>query len=251
MNTDAYYVPFTLRDVGLLRLPSEISHYRQFTPSPWQLFAYSYITPWIPSVLKQHLRRLIRNPDDEGFLTPLCINGISPPDLLSPPRLTTRSSRQIYSSVNDGLNAAYRATFDTYAAYTGIEWRYPFYDRRIIEFMLSLPSRLSFRKGYSRCILRQAMTGLLPEPIKMRRTKAHGGDLLDRGINEKENERVRMFINNSRSVSLGLVDPEKLSHAWDMYRGPRKFPVRPLVRYLCAEAWLRCNETRLGDSGNS
>lgn len=251
MQSDAYYTPFTLTDVGLQRFSSEISHYRQYTPSFLQLCAFSYVTPRIPSAIRNHLRRLIPNPDDNGFLTPLCTNGVSPPDLLSPPRLTTRSSQQIYSSVNNGLNSVYRATFDTYAAYAGIDWRFPFYDCRIIEFMLSVPPRLSFRKGYTRCILRQSMTGLLPETIKMRLTKTHGGDLQDRGMSEKETGRIRSFINNSHAVSLGLVDPEKLSRAWDLYWGRGKTPVRPLVRYLCAEAWLRHNEKVLRDQTDS
>jgi hypothetical protein len=90
------------------------------------------------------------------------------------------------------------------------------------------------------------MTGILPETIQMRLTKAHGGDLQYRGMSEKETDRIRSFITNSRTVRLGLVDPEKLSRAWDLYWGRGKTPVRPLVRYLCAEAWLRHHEKVLG-----
>jgi asparagine synthase (glutamine-hydrolysing) len=149
--------------------------------------------------------------------------------------------------VNNGLNSVYRATLDTYAAYSGIDWRYPFYDRRIIDFMLSLPPRLSFRDGYSRCILRQSMKGMLPEPVRRRITKAHGGDLQALGMKERETSRVCSLINNSRAVQIGLVDPARLSRAWEVFRDTEKVPARPLVRYLCAEAWLRHYEKILAD----
>lgn len=242
LNTATYTTPYTLKDVGLFRISSELSYYRFYTPALWKIFGYSYISPLLPGTLKRLLRHIIHNPDDDGFLTPLCINVTAPPDLLPPPRLTTRSSRQTYSAVNDGLNSVYRATLDAYAVYTGIDWRYPFYDRRIIEFMLSIPPRLSFRNGYSRCILRQSMTGLLPEQVRMRLTKAHGGDLQDRGMLETEINRIRLLVNNSRAVRLGLVDPAKLTQAWELFWCQENVPARPLVRYLCAEAWLRHNE---------
>ena len=247
MLTDAYMTPYTLKDVGIPRLPDELPHFRRFTPSHWNLFMYSYITPFLPPVVKSHIRRIIRKSGDDGFLTPLCTADTSSHDFLPAPRLNSRSSRLIYSAVNNGLNAVYRATLDTYASYIGIDWRYPFYDRRIIEFMLSVPPYHSFRKGYSRCILRKSMAGMVPEPVRMRMTKAHAGDVQDRGMREEEIGRVGLLLNNSHAVRMGLVNPAKLMRAWEMFRNAEDVPARPLVRYLCVEAWLRHHEKTVGD----
>jgi asparagine synthase (glutamine-hydrolysing) len=57
----------------------------------------------------------------------------------------------------------------------GVDIRYPFLDRRLLEFCLSIPASKKFSEGWSRWILRQAMDGELPRSIQWRRTK---GDML-------------------------------------------------------------------------
>lgn len=48
----------------------------------------------------------------------------------------------------------------------GIEYRYPLVDKRIIEFMFKVPSRLLFKNGYYRILLREISEGLVPEEIR-------------------------------------------------------------------------------------
>ncbi len=54
----------------------------------------------------------------------------------------------------------------------GVEPRFPFFDRRLIEFCLSLPPEQKMRRGYPRYILRNAMTDVLPEEVQWRGKKA-------------------------------------------------------------------------------
>ncbi|MGA2326245.1 MAG: asparagine synthase (glutamine-hydrolyzing) [Bryobacteraceae bacterium] len=61
---------------------------------------------------------------------------------------------------------------DRAAARCGIEARHPFHDRRLIELTLALPPDQFLRLGQNKFILRQAMKGLLPEPVLQRSTKA-------------------------------------------------------------------------------
>ena len=51
---------------------------------------------------------------------------------------------------------------DRAAAAAGVEARYPFYDKRVVEFCLALPSESKLSGGWTRLILRKAMDGLLP-----------------------------------------------------------------------------------------
>ena len=48
----------------------------------------------------------------------------------------------------------------------GIEYRYPLLDKRIIEFMFKTPSRLLFKNGFSRILLREIGEGMLPDEIR-------------------------------------------------------------------------------------
>ncbi len=52
-----------------------------------------------------------------------------------------------------------------------IESRPPFLDQELVELVLSMPADAIVRDGWSRAIFRQAMEGVLPEAIRLRRKK--------------------------------------------------------------------------------
>lgn len=53
----------------------------------------------------------------------------------------------------------------------GVEYRYPLLDKRIIEYMLTVPSKLLCRTDYFRPLLREISEGVLPEEIRMNWSK--------------------------------------------------------------------------------
>jgi asparagine synthase (glutamine-hydrolysing) len=74
------------------------------------------------------------------------------------------------------LQPGYQMTLDLAdrsAAAFGLETRYPFFDRRVIEFCLGLPEEQKFAGGWPRLLLRRAMDGILPPEIQWRTTKAN------------------------------------------------------------------------------
>lgn len=54
----------------------------------------------------------------------------------------------------------------------GIEYRYPLLDKRLVEYYLSIPSRLKARNGIKRYAIRKAMEGMLPKEILWRNDKS-------------------------------------------------------------------------------
>lgn len=52
-----------------------------------------------------------------------------------------------------------------------VEARVPFLDHRLVETALEMPTRYKVHDGYTKRVLRDAMTGILPEKIKNRRSK--------------------------------------------------------------------------------
>jgi asparagine synthase (glutamine-hydrolysing) len=60
---------------------------------------------------------------------------------------------------------------DLNSMHFSIESRVPFLDYRFVETTLSLPSSCIIKDGTTKYILRQAMKGVLPEPIRMRQDK--------------------------------------------------------------------------------
>jgi asparagine synthase (glutamine-hydrolysing) len=63
-------------------------------------------------------------------------------------------------------------TADKAAAAFGIEPRYPFFDRRLIELCVGLPDDQKFGGGWPRLLLRRALDGILPPEIQWRSTKS-------------------------------------------------------------------------------
>ena len=55
----------------------------------------------------------------------------------------------------------------------GVEVRVPFFDVRLVELCVSLPARQKLRRGWSRFVMRQAMSGILPEEIRTRPDKSN------------------------------------------------------------------------------
>lgn len=91
-------------------------------------------------------------------------------------RLTT-------GSMNFALEVADRA-----AASYGIESRYPFFDKRLIEFCLALPPEQKIYRGWTRIIMRRAMEGILPPSIQWRGDKSNLGSNFNHSLRRGQKE---------------------------------------------------------------
>ncbi len=254
LNTNAYYYFFLLPDLGPKRLFSELLKFPPFRkphalnlPSRRILLMMRFFLPGIRRILLAQENRSTKK-NMPPFLIQSSGDSPPPPDFLPPPDLNSRSALWIYDSVTDGYHSALQAGFDRKTAYSNSEWRHPYYDRRIIDFMLSLPPHLCYKEGYSRYILRRAMVGCLPERIRWRRSKAHLGQLQVQGLKEKEREKILPLLTDSRMVKLDLVDGACLSKTFHSYWEDDSSSdewsnlVTFLDSYLFVEQWLRYNE---------
>ncbi len=61
--------------------------------------------------------------------------------------------------------------YDRTAAAFSIELAHPFWDKRLVEFSLSLPGELKLDRGWSRMVLRRAMRDVVPENVIWRKSK--------------------------------------------------------------------------------
>jgi asparagine synthase (glutamine-hydrolysing) len=67
------------------------------------------------------------------------------------------------------LIAAALERYHRVGASQGIEVRHPFFDKRLVEFCLSLPWNQKVRDGWSKRIVREAAAGYLPDGVRWRR----------------------------------------------------------------------------------
>jgi asparagine synthase (glutamine-hydrolysing) len=131
------------------------------------------------------------------------------PDLVSgtdlPARMREAASRradplaaekeQHLAILDDPLQSYAFTVLDRNAAAARIEPRYPFWDRRLVQFCLSLPPEQKLDGGWSRLILRRAMEGVLPPVIQWRRDKLDFAPHLATGMVDRHHELIEAVLN--------------------------------------------------------
>jgi asparagine synthase (glutamine-hydrolysing) len=99
---------------------------------------------------------------------------------------------------------------DRMAAYWGIEVRHPFCDFRLVEFALSVPPPLKLRNGVSRYILREALSGTLPDPIRHRAGKGDLSDVSERGLRVYEHDAIASVARQSAKFGYPYLDAKRV-----------------------------------------
>ena len=135
--------------------------------------------------------------------------------------------------------ALFRSTDDA-----GVDARHPFFDRRLVEFVITLPDDLRFRNGRTRHILREAMGTRLPATIAARTDKGDSTLLLAHAVRAAI---AGVSLDQLRVADLGWVDggwmraacAELSESAATRVPGPRDLYVWSAV---AVEVWLRSVE---------
>ncbi|HMQ87949.1 MAG TPA: asparagine synthase-related protein, partial [Flavilitoribacter sp.] len=105
---------------------------------------------------------------------------------------------------------------DSNSMWFSIEARVPFLDYRLVERTLTLDDKLIIDKGMTKKILREAMKGVLPEPIRVRRDKIGFGTPQDEWFRKPVfREYIEDLIYSKPFASRGFMDVKKVQ---DIYR---------------------------------
>jgi len=114
-------------------------------------------------------------PDPLGMIRPSIIDefGLADPRGRFRERLPGRTFErsQHFITLTNSLQAKAFELLDSLAARYSIEARYPFWDKRVVEFCLSLPPDAKFKRGVTRRVLRGSMSGVVPDMILERHVK--------------------------------------------------------------------------------
>lgn len=117
----------------------------------------------------------------------------------SPAILTERQDH--FQTVSGGLQPLALEVLDHASAAFGLELRFPFWDRRVIEYCLSLPPEQKLSGGWTRLILRRAMQDVLPPSIQWRRDKLDFGANFLRGLLEHDGKSLRDALAQADNVA--------------------------------------------------
>lgn len=79
--------------------------------------------------------------------------------------------RQLYLSVHETVLPTLLRNYDRYSMANGVEIRMPFMDHRIVSYAFSIPWTSKIRNGFSKSIIRDAVSSFMPEEVACRKTK--------------------------------------------------------------------------------
>lgn len=97
----------------------------------------------------------------------------------------------------------------------GVEARYPFWDRRLVEFCLTLPAELKLKNGWSRYILRHAMEGLLPKKVQWRTDKFNFMPQIGTGLASYDLDTLQRVLIDKKDAYEGLMNGDFIQEAFD------------------------------------
>jgi asparagine synthase (glutamine-hydrolysing) len=165
-------------------------------------------------------RNASRNHGDGGFCTPM-------------------QRIQVDDIVTDTLPTLLRLEDRSSMAFS-IEARVPLLDHRLVEYGVSLPDHLKVRNGWSKFAVREAMRGLIPEKVRLRKSKLGFAAPQREWLADQLREPIWELVHDSLRAA-DYIDAAALRR-W--YRSPDADRANTesylgLFRILSLEMWMR------------
>ena len=130
---------------------------------------------------------------------------------------------------------------DKAAAAFSLEPRYPFFDRRLMEFCLALPPEQKLHQGWTRVVMRRAMDQILPDAVRWRVGKADLSPNFKRRLWDRDRDLLDDVIVNDPQVIEDYVDGSALRDAYRRYASQPMAEDDALTVYsaVTLALWLR------------
>jgi asparagine synthase (glutamine-hydrolysing) len=122
-----------------------------------------------------------------------------------------------------------------------IETRLPFLDYRLVEFLVNCPEHLKLRAGWTKWILREAMRGILPDKIRLRRRKLGFDTPESQWMRAQLGSLVEDAFSGCQPKTSPYLDAAKVRHEYRNFvaGSPAALSVSSLFRPLMLELWAR------------
>lgn len=119
-----------------------------------------------------------------------------------------------------------------------VEARVPFLDYRLIEFIYSLPSSFLDKNGVTKRILRDSMSGIIPDKIRDRKDKKGFITPEERWIKEDATSFFRKKVEEAIDGTMGIIKPGVLSYFDSVVSGKVPFDYT-YWRIILFSEWMK------------
>ena len=120
-------------------------------------------------------------------------------------------SKDLYEIFHVTVLPTLLRNYDRYSMSSGVEIRMPFMDHRLVTYTFSLPWTSKVGNTYTKRIMRDALKGILPEPIRTRRDKIGWNAPLHEWLKGALKHEIDNFI-------LKNILPQNVNDAWHKFQ---------------------------------
>jgi asparagine synthase (glutamine-hydrolysing) len=168
------------------------------------------------------------------------INGSNVPfkDLFSLGKIRDRSKKfdiglLVSPSQSTNMDAA---IFHVFEKIYDVEFKHPFYDKELVEFMLSLPPEFKYSKGYHKMLLRHSMKEILPDMIRFRHDKAEFSEVLRQQLEALD---LKALFSRSKLLQYNLITLSEIEKLLNAYHSKNDEQIVHLWQVANVEFWFQ------------
>ena len=118
-----------------------------------------------------------------------------------------------------------------------IEYRHPFFDRRLIEFTLMLPPEMKMNEDVIKVLLRNAMLDRLPEVVRSRNDKAEFSEILKKQFKYSKINKCDIM----QIIKYGLIERKDIDDAFEAFENDTDKSPMFFWNTILIEKWLQFN----------
>lgn len=222
---------------------------KNFNRTPWRFIRAYCLSPLLPTSIKQ-IWRFLRKRCIPGkrFTHPInpdfarCIGLVDHIQALqgagSKPFRTEREHH--YRQLTRGIIPFILEVADRDTNAFSLEIRFPFFDKRLVEFCLALPPKQKINRGWTRWIMRQSLADILPTEIQWRGGKSDLSPNFNHGLLAFERDLLKeVILNNPKNIEK-YVDIPDLRKTYHRYASKRNSDnAMEVWKAVTMELWLR------------
>jgi asparagine synthase (glutamine-hydrolysing) len=180
---------------------------------------------WLAASFRRRALRLANRPADLG------------------PGFHSAHARAVYLEARSKYHVHCMEWNNKCAALHGLDAAFPFLDRDLIAFLMAAPGDMQNRDGVPRALLREAMRGVLPEPVRARTWKADFTAPANQGIARDLRQVAARLSHGSLAARRGYLDERGLAAELPglaaELTGPEALATWDLTDLFALETWLR------------
>jgi asparagine synthase (glutamine-hydrolysing) len=189
--------------------------------------ALAELEAWAPTVGRRRTARLAWQ---------LCLRPLA---RAPQPPFRSYAAEQAHDAAVGTLTILTTELFEVMAARFGLVPLYPFWDRRLVEFVLMAPADIRSAAGQTKRVLRQALVGVVPEPNLERRDKLNLTPQFRRGLVEYDREQLQERLAALHPMVEREVGRRQVDRMLADLLAGRSAPSLRLWFAICVNVWLQ------------